>query len=63
MKERTNLEKLQGKGGSPRVLGYCSDPPALLMTYCKGQDMFGVVDQEPNNRACLNIILKMCQAM
>lgn len=39
LKERRVLEQLQGAGGAPRPLAYCPDPPALLMTYCRGRDL------------------------
>lgn len=32
--EAEYLQKLDGAGGAPRLLGLGQDPPALLMTYC-----------------------------
>ncbi|XP_042888284.1 myosin light chain kinase A-like [Penaeus japonicus] len=62
-KEREVLEIVNGAGGSPRVLGYCPDTPALLMTYCTGQDLFEVAEQGAGDRECLSILVKTCQAL
>ncbi|XP_047496528.1 serine/threonine-protein kinase shk1/pak1-like [Penaeus chinensis] len=61
--EREFLQELNGAGGSPQVLGYCLDPPALLMTYCRGLDLLEVAEAQPSDGICLSIALKVCQAM
>ncbi|XP_047472904.1 casein kinase I-like [Penaeus chinensis] len=63
--EREMMEKVAGAGGAPRVLAFCPETPALVMTFCGGKDLIDIVEKRlfRDERDLLTIALQLTQAV
>ncbi|XP_037776978.1 casein kinase I homolog 1-like [Penaeus monodon] len=63
--ERKMMELVAGAGGAPRVLAFCPETPALVMTFCGGKDLIDVVEKRlyHDERDLLTIALQLTQAV
>ncbi|XP_063614848.1 casein kinase I-like [Penaeus indicus] len=63
--ERRMMEQAAGAGGAPRVLAFCPETPALVMTFCGALDLIDVVEKRlfRHERDLLAIALQLTQAV
>ena len=63
--EREMMERAAGAGGAPRVLAFCPDTPALVMSFCSGKDLIDVVEKRlfRDERDLVTIGLRLSQAV
>ncbi|XP_037782767.1 calcium/calmodulin-dependent protein kinase type 1D-like [Penaeus monodon] len=63
--ERAMMEQVAGAGGAPRVLAFCPERPALVMTFCGATDLIDIVQKLlfREERDLLTIALQLTQAV